>query len=60
MPTGAGMKIFADVSPLGGKPCAPNFSADLVEYAIGYYRAMLTAIENGALGGAIVFAERVA
>jgi Methylase involved in ubiquinone/menaquinone biosynthesis len=37
-----------------------EFSADLVEYAIGYYRAMLTAIENGALGGAIVFAERVA
>jgi SAM-dependent methyltransferase len=36
-----------------------QYPADLVEYATGYYRAMLAAIENGALGGAIVFAERM-
>jgi SAM-dependent methyltransferase len=37
-----------------------QFPVDLVDYATGYYRALLTAIENGALGGAMVFAQRVA
>jgi SAM-dependent methyltransferase len=37
-----------------------QFPADLVDYATTYYRAMLAAVENGALGGAIVSAERVA
>lgn len=37
-----------------------QFPADLVDYATDYYRAMLAAIEQGALGGAIVYAERAA
>lgn len=37
-----------------------QFPAELVDYATTYYRAMLAAIENGSLGGALVFAERMA
>lgn len=37
-----------------------SFPADLVDYAVDYYRALLSAIEEGALGGAIVYAERMA
>jgi hypothetical protein len=34
-----------------------RFSAELVAYAEDYYRSMLEAIEGGALGGAIVYAQ---
>jgi SAM-dependent methyltransferase len=34
-----------------------RFAADLVAYAEDYYRSMLEAIEGGALGGAIVYAQ---
>ncbi len=34
-----------------------HFAADLVVYAEDYYRSMLEAIESGALGGAIVYAQ---
>jgi SAM-dependent methyltransferase len=37
-----------------------QFPIELVDYATDYYRAMLAAIESGTLGGAIVYAERVA
>jgi SAM-dependent methyltransferase len=37
-----------------------RFPEDLVNYASDYYRALLSAIEEGALGGAIVYAERMA
>lgn len=37
-----------------------QFPGDLVEYAAGYYTSLLTAIEHGTLGGAIVYAERAA
>jgi hypothetical protein len=34
-----------------------RFAADLVAYAEDSYRSMLEAIEGGALGGAIVYAQ---
>jgi SAM-dependent methyltransferase len=34
-----------------------RFASDLVAYAEDYYRSMLEAIESGALGGAIVYAQ---
>jgi len=37
-----------------------EFPTDLVNYATDYYRALLAAIEHGALGGAIIYAERMA
>lgn len=37
-----------------------EFPADLVDYATDYYGALLAAIEHGALGGAIIYAERMA
>ena len=36
-----------------------RFSGELVAYAEDYYRSMLEAIEDGALGGAIVYAHAV-
>jgi hypothetical protein len=36
-----------------------HFPEDLVRYAAGYYRSLLQAIEDGALGGAIVYADRL-
>lgn len=37
-----------------------QFPHELVDYATDYYRSMLAAIEQGALGGAIIYAERAA
>lgn len=37
-----------------------DFPTDLVDYATDYYRAMLAAIEHGVLGGAVIYAERMA
>lgn len=36
-----------------------KFPEDLVDYAAGFYNTMLQAIEDGALGGAIVYGSRI-
>ena len=36
-----------------------EFPTDLVDYATDYYQSLLASIEHGALGGAIIYAERM-